>query len=168
LPEIKFCSWCGGELLSKIVEGKSRLACSKCHKIHYRNPIPTVDAIVEIDGGILLVRRKNPPYGWALPGGFVDYGETLEEAITREIKEESNLKVDSLRQFHTYSAPDRDPRFHTISTVFIVKAKGELKAGDDAGEVKIFSKENIPPDLAFDHGRILRDYFQYKKEVNNG
>jgi ADP-ribose pyrophosphatase YjhB (NUDIX family) len=100
----------------------------------------------------------------------VDYGETLEEAIKREVKEESNLKIDSLRQFHTYSAPDRDPRFHTISTVFIAKAKGRLKAGDDAREVRIFSEENIPLDLAFDHGRILRDYFQYKKKqrVNNG
>ena len=130
----------------------------------YKNPIPTVDAIVEISRGIVLVRRKNPPYGWALPGGFVDYGETLEDAVKREVKEEINLDVIDLRQFHTYSDPERDPRFHTISTVFIVKVKGELKAGDDAKDVKIFSFENLPKDIAFDHARIIKDYLREKNE----
>lgn len=128
----------------------------------YRNPVPTVDAIIEMNEGIVLVRRKNPPYGWALPGGFVDYGETLEEAIVREVKEEINLKIDKLSQFHTYSDPARDPRLHTISTVFVVKATGSLKAGDDAKDVRVFSADKLPDDIAFDHARIIRDYFKSK------
>jgi len=132
----------------------------------YKNPIPTVDAIVETEEGIILVKRKNPPYGWALPGGFVDYGETLEEAIKREVKEEINLDVDNLYQFHTYSSPERDPRFHTISTVFVIKAKGRLKAGDDAEKVKVFSEDNLPTNIAFDHAKIIKDYFQFKSVKN--
>ena len=130
----------------------------------YRNPFPTVDAIVEIRGEIVLVKRKNPPYGWALPGGFVDYGETLEEALIREVKEEINLDVDNLYQFHTYSDPRRDPRFHAISTVFLVKARGELKAGDDAEKVKVFSRDNLPENIVFDHSKIIRDYIECKKQ----
>jgi len=133
----------------------------------YRNPIPTVDAIVEIEGGVVLVKRKNPPYGWALPGGFVDYEESLEEAVIREVKEEINLKVDELRQFHTFSDPKRDPRFHTISTVFIVKAKGNLKAGDDAGEVRVFPMNNLPLNIAFDHSKIIKEYLRFKKSTEN-
>jgi len=133
----------------------------------YRNPFPTVDAVIEMGEGIVLVRRKNPPYGWALPGGFVDYGESLEEAIKREVKEEINLEVETLKQFHTYSAPDRDPRFHTISTVFVVKAKGELKAGDDAKQVRVFPPDRLPEDIAFDHRKIIKDYLKFK-EMKNG
>jgi len=115
----------------------------------------------EVQGGIVLIRRKNPPYGWALPGGFVDYGESLEEAAVREAKEETNLDIKDLKQFHTYSNPKRDPRCHTISTVFIGNGEGRLKASDDANEVRIFKKEEIPCDLAFDHKKILEDYFKY-------
>ncbi|MBE0477590.1 NUDIX hydrolase [Candidatus Aerophobetes bacterium] len=129
----------------------------------YRNPFPTVDAIVEKNGGIILVKRKNSPHGWALPGGFVDYGETLEEAIRREIKEETNLEIDNLYQFHTYSEPGRDPRFHTISTVFVVRARGKLKAGDDAENVRIFSENDLPQNIAFDHGKIIKDYLELRK-----
>ena len=125
---------------------------------HY-NPIPTVDTIVEKEGGVVLVKRKNPPYGWALPGGFVDYGESLEEAARRETKEETNLEVKELRQFHTYSDPTRDPRFHTITTVFVGKGEGKPKPADDARELKIFKKNTLPPDIAFDHREILEDYF---------
>lgn len=164
--EMKFCSFCGGKLSQKKLEGKSRLVCESCGKIHYKNPVPTVDAIVEMGEGVLLIKRKNPPYGWALPGGFVDYGETLEEAIKREVREESNLEIEDLRQFHTYSAPDRDPRCHTISTVFIARGKGSPKAGDDAKEVRVFFEENLPQDMAFDHGEILKDYFREKKRRN--
>lgn len=129
----------------------------------YKNPIPTVDAILEMDGGIVLVRRKNPPSGWALPGGFVDYGESLEDAIRREVKEEINLEVKDSRQFHTYSAPGRDPRFHTITTVFVVETRGKLKAGDDAGEVRVFPMDRIPEtNLAFDHAQIIKDYLTKK------
>lgn len=124
-----------------------------------RGPHLTVDAIIEIEGGIILVKRKNPPPGWAIPGGFVDYGETLEEAVIREAKEETGLEIKLVRQFHTYSDPKRDPRHHTVSTIFIARADGVPKAGDDAKDVGIFTRENLPDDIAFDHKRILEDYF---------
>ena len=124
-----------------------------------RNPIPTVDIIIEYNGGLILIRRKNPPEGWALPGGFVDYGESLESAATREAKEETGLDIELLRQFHTYSDPKRDPRHHTITTVFIAKARGRAVAGDDAKEIGIFNKDNLPAQIAFDHRDILNDYF---------
>ena len=124
-------------------------------------PYVTVDAIIEVSGGIVLIRRSNPPFGWALPGGFVDYGESLEEAVIREAKEETNLDLIEVKQFHTYSDPKRDPRFHTIGTVFIAKAKGTPKAGDDAQDLKIVKPEAINKlQLAFDHKKILQDYFQ--------
>lgn len=136
--------------------------CPRCsEEINiYRNPFPTVDIIVEMSPGeIVLIKRKNPPPGWALPGGFVDYGESLEEAAMRELKEETNLTATSLRQMHTYSRPDRDPRFHTIATVFIARAEGSPLAQDDAAEIGIFSRENLPQEMAFDHREILSDYF---------
>ena len=107
------------------------IQCPKCqYEIEvYQNPIPTVDIIIEIESKrIILIRRKNPPYGWAIPGGFVDYGESLEKAALREAKEETNLDVELIRQFHTYSDPKRDPRHHSISTVYIAKGKGKPKA----------------------------------------
>jgi ADP-ribose pyrophosphatase YjhB (NUDIX family) len=120
-----------------------------------------VDIIIEIaDEGIVLIERKNPPYGWALPGGFVDYGESLEQAALREAREETCLEVKLKYQFHTYSRPDRDPRGHTISTVYVATAQGVPRAADDARNVGTFSKENLPRPLAFDHGKILQDYFQ--------
>lgn len=126
-----------------------------------RHPLLTVDIIIELAGrGIVLIRRKNPPYGWALPGGFVDYGESLEEAAVREAKEETGLDVHLLRQFHTYSDPGRDPRGHTVSTVFIASAEGEPRAADDAIGIGTFTEETLPADLAFDHAKILEDYFQ--------
>jgi ADP-ribose pyrophosphatase YjhB (NUDIX family) len=128
----------------------------------YRNPTPTVDIIIEIGEQIVLIERKNPPLGWALPGGFVDYGESYETAALREAEEETSLKVTGLRQFHTYSEPDRDPRGHTASTVFIGTSDGSPRAGDDAARVGLFSKNRLPP-LAFDHGRILEDYFNSKQ-----
>ncbi len=106
-----------------------------------------------------MIRRKNPPHGWALPGGFVNYGESLEAAAVRETKEETSLDVELIRQFHTYSAPDRDPRGHTVSTVFIARAHGRPHARDDAAEARVFTQEDLPSDLAFDHRRILKDYF---------
>jgi ADP-ribose pyrophosphatase YjhB (NUDIX family) len=130
-----------------------------------KNPFPTVDIIIEIkdengNAGFILIKRKNPPYGWALPGGFVDYGESLEEAAVREAKEETSLDIELVSQFHTYSNPGRDPRFHTISTVFIARAEGRSKAQDDAQEIGIFSAESMPHPLAFDHEQILDDYFR--------
>ena len=133
----------------------------------HRNPSPTVDIIIEIekeDGrqGIVLINRKNPPYGWALPGGFVDYGESLEQAAVREAKEETSLDIRLEHQMHTYSDPKRDPRKHTISTVYIARAEGHPIARDDAKEVKVFTKEELNFSLAFDHEIILADYFERK------
>lgn len=127
--------------------------------VKHKNPLPTVDIIIETKGGIVLIQRKNPPYGWALPGGFVDYGESLEEAAVREAKEETSLDITLLKQMHTYSDPSRDSRFHTITTVYIAKSEGTLKADDDAKECGIFNKSNIPEPIVFDHKDILMDYF---------
>src|SRR5581483_2480233 len=117
-------------------------------------------------GGIVLIRRKNPPFGWAIPGGFVDYGETLERAAQREAREETSLRVKLLRQFHAYSDPKRDPRQHTIATVFIARPApgGRLRAADDAAEAGIFREGGLPKPLAFDHAKILRDYFLSKRQ----
>lgn len=125
----------------------------------YRQPFVTVDVIIEYEGGIVLIERKNPPEGWALPGGFVDYGESLEGAAVREAKEETGLDIELIRQFHTYSEPDRDPRHHTITTVFIAQGKGLLRPGDDARKAVVFRKDALPERIAFDHKRILNDYF---------
>lgn len=127
--------------------------------MRYKNPLPTVDIIIEHEGGIILIKRKNPPIGWALPGGFVDYGESLESAAIREAKEETGLSVKLIRQFHTYSDPERDPRRHTITTVYIARGKGKIKAGDDAKRTGIFQRYNLPYPLMFDHKKILNDYF---------
>lgn len=124
-----------------------------------RNPLPTVDIIITLEGGIVLIKRKNPPEGWALPGGFVDYGETLESAAVREAKEETGLDIELIRQFHTYSDPQRDRRHHTITTVYIAKSQGAAIAGDDAKEVAVFKREALPEKVAFDHKEILNDYF---------
>ena len=110
-------------------------------------------------GRIILIKRKNPPEGWALPGGFVDYGESLESAAVREAKEETGLDIKLIRQFHTYSDPARDPRQHTISTVFIAESSGEPVAGDDAAEIGAFLWDRMPEIIAFDHEKILEDYF---------
>lgn len=123
-----------------------------------RNPTPTVDIIIQINGGIVLIKRRFPPLGWAIPGGFVDYGESLEHAAVREAKEETGLDVCLLSQFHTYSDPNRDHRRHTISTVFIASATGHPVGGDDAAEARIFYQNTLPP-LVFDHGQILADFF---------
>ena len=128
------------------------------------NPLLTVDIIIEIENrGIILIERKNPPHGWALPGGFVDYGESLEQAALREAKEETFLEVRLVEQFHTYSDPKRDPRHHTVSTVFIATATGTPRGGDDAEAAKMFHEDNLPVPVVFDHAQILRDYFLYKR-----
>jgi ADP-ribose pyrophosphatase YjhB (NUDIX family) len=138
----------------------------------YRNPVPTVDIIIELPKesgteGVVLIKRKNPPFGWALPGGFVDYGETLEQAAVREAQEETSLSVELKTQMHTYSDPDRDPRQHTISTVFIARAQGQPMAKDDARDIGVFTQEELNFPLAFDHQKILADYFQRKSQKGN-
>jgi ADP-ribose pyrophosphatase YjhB (NUDIX family) len=139
----------------------------------HKNPVPTVDVIIEMKDdvgreGIVLIERKNPPYGWALPGGFVNYGESLEMAAVREAKEETSLDIELVRQFHTYSDPRRDPRGHTITTVFIAKASGEPLAADDAQTIGVFTRDEVRFPLAFDHREILDDYFASKKETRRG
>jgi 8-oxo-dGTP diphosphatase len=129
----------------------------------YRNPLVTVDIIIEIKGGIVLIERKNPPLGWALPGGFVDYGESLEQSAKREAREETSLDVILMEQFHTYSSPDRDPRRHTITTVYIARSVGNPKASDDAKNAALFKLGFLPERIAFDHRKILMDYFHYRQ-----
>ncbi|KAB2891236.1 MAG: NUDIX hydrolase [Desulfobulbaceae bacterium] len=141
------------------------MECPHCHRpIRPKNPTPTVDIIIEVDSRIVLIERKNPPFGWALPGGFVDYGESYEQAALREALEETGLTVTGLRQFHTYSDPGRDARQHTASTVFIGQAEGAPTAGDDAGRADLFDPDDLP-ELAFDHARILADYIAAKRGV---
>ncbi len=131
----------------------------------FKNPLPTVDVVIELPGrGVVLIERKNPPPGWALPGGFVDEGETLEEAAVREALEETSLNVRLKAQLHAYSDPKRDPRFHTISVVFVAEAEGEPVGRDDARKAAVFTEDDLPVILAFDHARILKDYFRWKKE----
>jgi 8-oxo-dGTP diphosphatase len=124
----------------------------------FRNPFPTVDVIIRVGESVVLVERRNEPKGWALPGGFVDYGESLEAAAAREAHEETGLYLVDLRQFGAYSDPARDPRQHNISVVFTADGVGELRAGDDAAGAALFSLDALPAPLCFDHARILDDY----------
>lgn len=134
--------------------------------MNYKSPSPTVDIIIELihhpHRPIVLIERLNPPYGWAIPGGFVDYGESVETAARREAAEETGLEVRLIEQFQVYSNPDRDPRQHTISIVFLATANADPQAGDDAKKVSIFAPWQIPDRLCFDHDQILRDYWHYR------
>jgi ADP-ribose pyrophosphatase YjhB (NUDIX family) len=122
-------------------------------------PFVTVDAIIEIPAGLVLVKRRNPPLGFALPGGFVDYGESLEEAVRREAREETGLELLDVRQFHTYSDPARDPRFHTVTTVFAARSTGTPEAGDDAADVRVIAPGEIAAlPFAFDHRQVLTEW----------
>lgn len=125
-----------------------------------QTPLLTVDVLVHLPGrGIVLVQRRNPPLGWALPGGFVDLGESCEAAAVREMREETGLDVELTALLGVYSDPGRDPRGHTASAVYTAQAldPSRLRAGDDAAAVAVFPLGALPP-LAFDHGRIVRDY----------
>ena len=127
-----------------------------------RRPGPrlTVDVIIEIEPGtVVLIRRGNPPPGWAIPGGFMEVGEDAESAARREIREETGLELESLSQFHVYSAPGRDPRGHTVSIVFTGRASGTPVGADDAAAARIFRRDDLPDLIAFDHRAILADYF---------
>ncbi|HEC20542.1 MAG TPA: NUDIX hydrolase [Gammaproteobacteria bacterium] len=130
-------------------------------------PKLTVDIIIELvdrpGRPILLIERKNPPLGWALPGGFVDPGETLEQAAVREALEEISLRVKLITLLGCYSDPARDPRGHTVSAVYVAEACGEPLAADDAAHVQAFSLDALPSPLVFDHGLILADYAHYRQ-----
>jgi 8-oxo-dGTP diphosphatase len=140
---------------------KKGVTCPECgaQVTTYRSPLLTVDIIIEMpDGGIVLIERKNPPYGWALPGGFVDYGESLEVAALREALEETGLQLEGLRQFRAYSDPDRDPRHHTVTVVYAARARGQPAAADDAKNLGVFQPDRLPTPIAFDHAGIMADY----------
>ena len=128
-----------------------------------RGPAPTVDVIIEVEGKIVLVRRKYPPHGWAIPGGFIDPGERAEDAAIREAREETGLSVTLTALLGVYSDPARDIRRHTISTVYVAAAEGTPSGGDDASEARLFGERDLPVPLAFDHADILADYFRFKK-----
>ncbi len=136
-----------------------------------RNPVPTVDVIIEMrdpaePGGearIVLIKRKNEPQGWALPGGFVDYGEHLATAARREANEETELAVELTELFHCYSDPSRDARLHTVSAVFIATAQGTPVGADDALEAAWFALDALPAPIVFDHSHIIDDYKAYRE-----
>ncbi len=123
-------------------------------------PFPpcTVDIIIEIDQKVVLIERKYPPLGWAIPGGFVEKGESLEETAVREAKEETGLDLKDLRQFHAYSEPGRDPRFQTVTMVFTATGCGSMEAASDACNVRLFNLDKLPAEMAFDHRDVLKDY----------
>lgn len=143
------------------------ISCPHCRKQSeiYDNPAPVVDMIIEVGDKIVLIKRKYEPHGWALPGGFVDYGETVEAAAIRESKEETNLDITLVHLLGVYSKPERDPRSHTISTTFVAKASGAPVGGDDAAEAKLFTPDDLPAPMVFDHTAIIKDYVAWKSST---
>ncbi len=133
----------------------------------YRSPKLTVDGVVVTDGKIVLVRRGRPPFQGelALPGGFVEYGESVEDAVRREVREETGLSADIERLLGVYSDPRRDPRGHTVSVVFVMKAAcGQATAGSDAAAVELIALESVPR-LAFDHSKIVQDFLRSEAPI---
>lgn len=126
-------------------------------------PVPTVDVIIEVGDRIVLIRRRHPPPGWAIPGGFIDAGERAQDAAVREAFEETGLRVVLTDLLGVYSDPARDPRRHTISTVYVGRAEGTPAGGDDASEARLFGEAELPSPVAFDHERILEDYFRFRR-----
>lgn len=157
-----------GEILAEDYPG-SDIAEAAATSFRPLTPFLAVDAILElVPGHVLLIERRNPPRGWALPGGFVDPGESLEAAVRREIREETGLAIEHAEQLHTYSTPDRDPRFHTVSTIFVATAHGEVEAADDATGARLFRLDALPDDLCFDHRDVLADFRSGRYGVRPG
>jgi len=141
-----------------------RLPASSGSMSRPRQPAPTVDVVIELEsGGIVLIERKHPPPGWALPGGFVDYGERAEDAARREAREETGLDVELTALLGVYSDPARDPRGHTLSAVYVGRAHGAPRASDDAANAGVFDESTLPAPIAFDHATILADYFRFRR-----
>lgn len=126
-------------------------------------PSPAADVIIEVGGGIVLIERRYPPAGWAIPGGFIDKGESAEDAARREAKEETGLDVELTDLLYTYSDPRRDPRGHTLTLVYVGTALGTPKGGDDAAKAAVFTEQTLPENLAFDHASVLADYFRFRR-----
>ena len=149
-----------GSAIEWLIDNKDKFVLTSVDEKVYKSPSVAADIIILCDGNkIALIERKNPPYGWAIPGGFVDYGESLESAAAREALEETSLTISILGQLKTYSAPERDPRQPVISTVFLATAYGQTpKAADDAKNIKLFELNDLPKELAFDHATILDDF----------
>lgn len=131
-------------------------------------PLLAADALIELidvpGHPIVLIERANPPYGWAIPGGFVDVGETVEAAAIREAKEEVSLDVTLVTLLGLYSNPQRDPRGHTVTAIYIAQAQGIPVAADDAKHVGVFTLDDLPSPLAFDHAQVLADYRRYRED----
>lgn len=130
-------------------------------------PLLAADALIELADvpgrPIVLIERKNPPYGWAIPGGFVDVGETVETTAVREALEEVSMRVTLHVLLGLYSSPQRDPRGHTVTAVYLAEARGKPVAADDARNVGIFTLDQLPTPLAFDHAMVLQDYRRYRE-----
>jgi 8-oxo-dGTP diphosphatase len=133
-----------------------------------KTPLLAADVIIELHDRpgrpIVLIERKHEPLGWALPGGFVDVGESVENAVVREAAEETNLEISLVTLLGVYSDPNRDPRGHTASVVYVASSAGDPVAMDDAAAVRVYDPENLPRQLAFDHARILEDYRAYRRD----
>ncbi len=126
----------------------------------YKNPAPTADVVAIRDGHVLMILRKNPPEGWALPGGFIEYGETAEHAAARELSEETGLSATNLKLIGVYSDPERDKRYHTLTVAFTAEVAGQITAGDDALEARWFPLSELPEQIAFDHRKVINDALQ--------
>ena len=145
---------------------RKEVVCPHCGKPYscYRNPTPTADVIIyDPNLGVVIIRRSNIPLGFALPGGFIDEGETAEAAAKREMLEETGLEVELIGLLGVYSAPDRDPRQHTLTSVFVGLAKdvSQLNAGDDAADAAFYKLDALPSPLVFDHAKVLADFKEW-------
>jgi len=157
-----------------VSSNKKIVKCSNCgfEWSEWNNPLPTVDALIEVYDnseykGIVLIERRNYPFGWAIPGGFMEYGERAETTAVREAKEETGLDVVITGLLGFYSEPSRDPRHHTVTAVYLCRAEGEPVAGDDAKSVKIVQPSEIVEPLVFDHSRVINDYCVFKNKFTD-